>query len=63
MGSTIAQIDAWPAEIAKITAEQIRDAAIKHLDIKRSVTGTLRPETVEAPAAPATPAAAPAKKS
>ena len=62
-GSTIAQIDAWPAEIAKITAEQIRDAAIKHLDIKRSVTGTLRPETVEAPAAPATPAAAPAKKS
>jgi zinc protease len=51
-GSTIAKIDAWPQEIAKVTREQVRDAAIKHLDAKRSVTGTLAPP-VDA-AAPAT---------
>jgi zinc protease len=55
-GSTIAKIDAWPQELAKVTAEQIRDAAIKHLDLKRSVTGTLSP-------LPAEPAVAPQKKS
>jgi zinc protease len=51
VGNTIAQIDAWPKEIAKVTPEQIRDAAIKHLDLKRSVTGTLMPDTVETPVA------------
>ena len=51
VGNTIAQIDAWPKEIAKVTPEQIRDAAVKHLDLKRSVTGTLMPDTVETPVA------------
>ena len=58
VGSTIPQIDAWPKELAKVTAEQIKEAAIKHLDLRRSVTGTLSPETVETPVA-----AVPAKKS
>jgi zinc protease len=50
-GNTIAKIDAWPKELVKVTAEQIRDAAIKHLDIRRSVTGTLSPLPSEAAAA------------
>ena len=58
VGSTIAHIDAWPKEIAKVTAEQIRDAAVKNLDLRRSVTGTLSPDTVETPVA-----SMPAKKS
>jgi zinc protease len=58
-GNTLAKIDAWPKELAKITAEQIRDAAIKHLDLKHSVTGTLQP----LPVVPAAAVAAPAKKS
>ncbi len=51
VGNTISRIDAWPKEIAKVTPEQIRDAAIKHLDLRRSVTGTLSPDTVETPVA------------
>ena len=51
VGNTIAKIDAWPQEIAKVTPEQIREAAIKHLDLRRSVTGTLSPDTVETPVA------------
>ena len=51
VGSTIAKIDNWPADIAKVTAEQIRDAAKKHLELRRSVTGTLQPEAADATAA------------
>ena len=58
VGNTIAKIDAWPKDIANVTAEQIREAAIKHLDLRRSVTGTLSPEMVETPVA-----AVPASKS
>ena len=58
VGSTIAQIESWPQEIAKVTSEQIREAAIKHLDLRRSVTGILAPDTVETPVA-----SVPAKKS
>ncbi len=57
-GNTLAKIDAWPQELAKVTAEQIRDAAVKHLELKRSVTGTLAP-----PAEAATAAIPPQKKS
>jgi zinc protease len=42
-GNTIAKIDAWPQELAKVTAEQIRTAAVKHFELKNSVTGTLAP--------------------
>ena len=59
VGQTLAQIDAWPVELSKVTAEQIRDAARKYLDIKHSVTGTLSPEA----SADAAVAAVPAKKS
>jgi zinc protease len=43
LGMTIDQINSWPAEIAKVTTEQVKQAAAKYLDIRRSVTGTLIP--------------------
>ena len=56
VGRTIADIDAWPDLISKVTPEQLRTAAATFLDIKRSVTGTLLP--VAANDAGASPAAA-----
>ncbi len=58
LGMTIEQINGWPAAIAKVTLAQVKDAAAKYLDIRRSVTGTLIPapsvpETVAVPPAPA----------
>jgi zinc protease len=43
LGLTIDQINNWPAEIAKVTTQQVKDVAAKYLDIRRSVTGTLIP--------------------
>lgn len=43
LGLTIEQIDNWPEAIAKVTVADIQRAAVKHLDIRRSVTGTLIP--------------------
>ena len=43
LGMTIDQINSWPDEIAKVTTAQVKQAAIKYLDIRRSVTGTLIP--------------------
>jgi zinc protease len=48
LGMSIAQIDAWPAAIAKVTPADVKQAAQRYLDIRRSVTGTLIP----APAGP-----------
>jgi hypothetical protein len=58
---TIEQINSWPAAIAKVTVAQVKDVAVKYLDVRRSVTGTLIP----APAGPENlaPPAVPAKKS
>ncbi len=42
LGRTIAQIEGWPEAIAKVTAGEVK-AAAAHLDIRRSVTGTLIP--------------------
>ena len=58
LGMTIAQINAWPAAISKVTAAQVKEVAAKYLDIRRSVTGTLvptpsSPENLPVPAAPA----------
>jgi zinc protease len=58
LGMTIEQINGWPAAISKVTAAQVKDAAAKYLDIRRSVTGTLipaasGPENVATPPAPA----------
>jgi zinc protease len=57
IGLTIEQINGWPAAIAKVTAEDVKRAAVKHLDIRRSVTGTLIPAAPDAESgAPSKPA-------
>jgi zinc protease len=43
-GSTIADIREWPDRIDAVSAEDIRQAAKKWLDTKRSVLGLLKPE-------------------
>ena len=48
LGLTIEQINAWPAAIAKVTAEDVKRAAAKYFDIRRSVTGTLIPTAPDA---------------
>ena len=40
-GSTVEAVQTWPDRIAKVTAEQVRDAARRFLDKRRSVTGYL----------------------
>ena len=40
-GSTVADILAWPDRLKAVTADQVRDAARKWLDKRRSVTGFL----------------------
>jgi zinc protease len=66
LGLAVEQIDRWPETIAKVTLADLKQAAEKHLDLRRSVTGTLvpvnpEPETVAAPATvPAGRPAAPA---
>jgi zinc protease len=50
LGLTIAQIDGWPAEIAKVTLADLKRVAQKYLDIRHSVTGTLIPIPAEAEA-------------
>lgn len=42
VGSTIKDIEEWPERLAKVTAAEVQ-AAVRHLDIRRSVTGTLLP--------------------
>lgn len=42
VGSTVKDIEEWPERLAKVTADQVKDA-VRHLDICRSVTGTLLP--------------------
>jgi zinc protease len=44
VGRTVKQADDWPAMIAKVTLEDVKKAAEKHLDIRRSVTGHMLPE-------------------
>jgi zinc protease len=48
VGLTVEQINDWPVAIAKVTAEDVRRAAVKHIDIRRSVTGRLIPAAPEA---------------
>ena len=52
IGQTIEQINTWPEAVAKVTAEDIVRVASKHLDIRKSVTGTLIPVPPEAVAEP-----------
>jgi zinc protease len=43
IGRTVADIEAWPERIAKVTLGEIKKAAGTYLDLRRSVTGTLLP--------------------
>ncbi len=43
VGRTIAEVDSWPTMISKVTLDDVKKAAAKHLDIRRSVTGRLIP--------------------
>jgi zinc protease len=53
IGRTIADVDAWPERISKVTLADVKKAAAKHLDLRRSVTGRLLPVAPDAvPAAP-----------
>jgi zinc protease len=62
VGRTIAQVDSWPDDIAKVTAADVKAVAAKYLDTRRSVTGYLVPTADTGPRADAAqrPAAAPA---
>ncbi|MBO0764420.1 MAG: insulinase family protein [Hyphomicrobiaceae bacterium] len=66
LGLTVEQIDSWPETIAKVTLADLKQAAIKYLDIRSSVTGTLVPvnpdpeNLIAAPAPETTVPAAPA---
>ncbi len=60
VGRTVADIEGWPAAIAKVSAGDIKNVAAEYLDLKRSVTGYLIPDKSgvakgEAPAAPPSP--------
>jgi zinc protease len=48
VGATIKDVEEWPDRLSKITAEQAK-AAVRHLDILRSVTGVLLPEAPDQP--------------
>ena len=44
IGRSIDQVEGWPAAIAKVTPEDIKNAADTYLDARHSVTGWLLPE-------------------
>ena len=44
VGQSIKDIEDWPKRIAAVTLDDIRAVAGKHLDIRSSVTGLLKPE-------------------
>ncbi len=44
VGQSVSDVDTWPEEISKVSAEQVKDAAQRFLDLRRSVTGYLIPE-------------------
>ena len=58
VGRTLAQVDSWPGDIAKVTPAEVKAAAVAYLDLKRSVTGYLMPTPEAGPRADA-PVAAP----
>jgi zinc protease len=46
-GGTLDDIARWPERIEAVTSDAIRDAARRHLDQRRAVTGYLLPQTEE----------------
>lgn len=63
VGRTIPQVEAWPVEIAKVTADAVKRVAAKYLDIRQSVTGTLVPGPADAAMGDPAHAGAPKSKS
>jgi zinc protease len=61
-GQTVDDVQNWQTKMEQVTAADVRAAAEKYLDIRRSVTGTLLPEggaaaSGEQPAMPQMPGA------
>jgi zinc protease len=52
IGRTLAEIDAWPEQIAKVTRDDIRKVAVRYFQARRSVTGTLIPAAPDGVAKP-----------
>jgi zinc protease len=46
VGQSVADVDSWPDDINKVTAEQVKEAAAKQLDLRQSVTGYLIPQAL-----------------
>ncbi len=44
VGRTVADVEAWPANISKVTADDVKKVAAQYLDLKDSVTGYLIPD-------------------
>ena len=59
VGRTIADVEGWPDAISKVTLDDIKKVAAKHLDIRHSVTGRLIPEAPETAAREEKPATKP----
>ena len=51
-GQTVKDVEDWPDRIRKVTLEDIANAAKAHIDIRRSVTGYLKPAKPSAQATP-----------
>jgi zinc protease len=47
VGRTLADVESWPDAVSKVTLDDVKRAASKHLDIRRSVTGRMLPEAPE----------------
>jgi zinc protease len=43
IGRTVKQVESWPEELKKVTADDVKRAAGQYLDARRSVTGYLTP--------------------
>lgn len=54
-GRTVADVEAWPDRIGKVTVDQVNAAARHVFRIERSVTGTLLPKTEAEKSEPAKP--------
>ena len=50
-GETVKDVEEWPDRIAKVTLEDVKKAAGKLFDIRRSVTGRMLPEQPDGPRA------------
>ncbi len=48
VGATVRDVEEWPDRLSKVTAADVK-AAVRHLDILRSVTGTMLPVAPDVP--------------